>query len=233
MALKFALYDNPVTPDPNDYMAIVQDPVKRTIDEIVAQMTTPGSILKETECVAVMHRFFKILGENLEKGEGFTSEYLILSPGVNGVFQQDERFTEGKHKRKVDQRLGTYLKESLKRMALEQIPANVPKPVIKTVFDIKSKTLGEQLTPGGMIELKGEKLKIMDTADAQQGVYFIHSSKKTEYKSTYLHINEPKTLSVEVPEGLPRGEYDIEVRTISQNAKNIKKGKFSETLTVG
>ncbi len=88
--LKYSLYDNPITPDPTDFMAVVQDSEKVTVEELIKEVTVPGSILKETECVAVFHAILKALGKKLHEGKGFTSEYLVLDHSIKGVFTSED-----------------------------------------------------------------------------------------------------------------------------------------------
>lgn len=50
--LKHFLVDNPLTEDPLDCRAQVLAYQRKRIEDIVSQITIPGSILKETECVS-------------------------------------------------------------------------------------------------------------------------------------------------------------------------------------
>lgn len=75
--LNYALYRNPLTEGEDDYTAIAQSLLNKNIKDIIHQITKPRSILKETECVAVIHDFFKAIAENLGEGYGFNRENLL------------------------------------------------------------------------------------------------------------------------------------------------------------
>ena len=59
--LKYALYRNHLTEGENDFSAIPLSLTNKKIEDIIAQITKPGSILKQTECVAVIHDFFRAI----------------------------------------------------------------------------------------------------------------------------------------------------------------------------
>ena len=67
--LKYALYPSTITKGEDDHLAIPQGRINSNIEEIIHQITGPGSILKETECVAVIHDFFNVISGNLKEGK--------------------------------------------------------------------------------------------------------------------------------------------------------------------
>ena len=65
-----------LTEDETDYMAIIQNGRKCSIEDLIHGITGEGSILRGTECVAVTHAIFRQLGKKLREGQSFSSEYL-------------------------------------------------------------------------------------------------------------------------------------------------------------
>jgi hypothetical protein len=229
--LKFSLFDNALTPDPNDCMGLVVESEKVTIEQLVAMIVVQGSILKKTECNAVIYEFFEKLAQCLAEGKGFTSEYLIIDHSISGVFtNEDDVFDPARHQVNVNTRMGSELKGIIKDIKLQKVKTTTPMPVVGQVRDMVTDTYNSDITPKGSLHIYGENLKIGNPESAEQGVYFI-DSKNVEYKAG-LRINKPKTLEVVIPETLKKGEYTLEVRTVIRNNATLKKGRLNETLVV-
>ncbi len=108
--------------------------------------------------------------KNLKEGYGFQSDYFSLTPSVSGVFiNDDDRFDASRHQVELNLRLSTPMKEALGQMKVQVIPHTTPMPVIKQVFDQKSKTTNDRLTPGQTLEIEGERLKIIERSGRRAG----------------------------------------------------------------
>ena len=232
--LEISLADNKLTKDdPNDRMAIVQNRKQKNVDDLVAQLTVEGSILKPTECEAVIKGVFQKIVANLREGYGFQSDYFSLTPSVSGVFvNDDDRFDAQRHQVELNLRLSAPMKEALGQVRVEVVPHTIPMPAIKRVFDQKSKTTNDQLTPGHTLEITGERLKITDEAADEQGVFLVNTQRAEEVKAPHLYLNTPKSLHVELPDTLRKGTYRVEVRTAVYNVKEVRTGFSSFTLNV-
>lgn len=230
--VKYSLFDNPVTPDPDDCKAIVQDAEKIGIDDLIDDVTTEGSILKRTECVAVVHAVFMALGKQLKKGKGFTSDYLVLSHSIKGVFDnQEDSFDPKRHQICVNVRLGSALRQMSEGVEVLKVKSTVPVPVLDKVYDHWTQTENDQLTPRSSVDLYGENLKIGDMNNPEQGIFLI-DSKGEEVKVDRLTLNQPKKLVFSVPETLKKGNYSLEIRTVMRNNKNLRVGRLNEVLVV-
>jgi hypothetical protein len=231
--LEIKLIDNPLTPDPTDYRAMVVNYKRRRISDIVKQITIPGSILKETECEAVSKRFLQILAENLQQGIGFESEFLVISQGVSGVFNSEtEAFDPTRHQVTLLIKAGEEFQKALSNVEVVRVDYNQPKPVIKKVFDVKSKT-ADALTPGHMFDIHGELIKVEDEEDPAQGVFLISTQNEEEVRVEYIYHNGIKRLQVEIPEDLSAGDrYRLEIRSTVNKGKDIRTGAYEKVLTV-
>ena len=230
--LPYSLHDNVLTPDPTDYMAVVQDTKKCSISNIIDDITGEGSILKETECSAVLHAFFRALGKRLQNGEGFISEYLLLDRSISGVFtSRDDSFDPARHQINANLRLGSMLATMAEQTPVHKVPTVKKLPVLESVRDLKTKTFNDRITPGSFAEINGRELKIGDLNDPQQGVFFIDAN-GVETRVNEVSNNYPSKLTVEVPDGLNTGEYRLEVRTVRRTTKKLRRGNLNETLVV-
>ena len=232
--LQISLVNNKLTvDDPHDCMAQVQNRQQLTTAAVVKQITGKGSILKSTECNAVINDLFEAIADNLRQGHGFTCDYFSLEPSVSGVFVNDEdRYDPKRHQVELNLRLGSPLKKALAEMEVKVLPHNTPVPTIKKVFDRKSKTTNEQLTPGYTLDITGDLLKIEDETAAEQGVFLVNTQRAEEVKIGHLFLNVAKTLEVELPDNLKKGTYRLEVRTAVYKVKEVRTGAAPFLLTV-
>ena len=230
--ITFSLHDNVLTPDPLDHMAVVQDTPKCTTQDLVEDITGEGSILKPTECNAVINAVFMALGKRLRQGQGFISEYLLIDRSISGVFTDDaDRFDPERHQIKTNVRLGSTLAKLAEQSPVKKVPAIKKLPVLENFRDMKSKTLNDRLTPGSFAEIHGKDLKINDPDNPDEGVFFIDRQGKAS-RVAEVSNNYPSKLTVEVPDKLPAGEYFLEVRTVRRNTKTMRTGRLNETLVV-
>jgi len=227
--LQINLQLNPLTEKPNDFMAVVTNVVYKTEDDIIGQMTGPGSILKNTECVAVIHAYWNTISENLKEGMGFSCDYVNVTPAAGGVFEsEEESFNDKKHWKGVNLSAGSVLRKSSSEMKVSTKRAVAPTPYVRNYLDIFSDTSNQVITNGFVADITGDLLKIEgDNA----GVFFINTSTGAVYQVERIHVNEPKKLTVLVP-ALPGGSYRIEVRTHVRGGKDLRTGSLNAILTV-
>lgn len=101
-------------------------------------------------------------------------------------------------------------------------------PVLDSIEDITAGTFDETITPGQPLRIEGDNLKL-DTADENQGVFFIETATKNRTKATVFVDNQPKKLTVVAP-ALPQGEYEVVVRCMIGNS--VKEGIYQGILSV-
>jgi hypothetical protein len=232
MKIYYALHPNLMTPDPNDCKANVVDRTVYTLDDLIKQMTAEGSILKPTECYAVIDSFLSRIGLNLAEGIGFSSEFFSLSIEMSGVFVNDkDKFDANRHQIYPNLRPGKAWKENLALAKVEKVVADENKPRPENIIDMKSKTSDQILSPGGMAELQGFMLKVDETA-SDEGIFILSEESKSEVKVNYLFQNYPKTIQFEIPDSLTAGTYKIEVRNRAHNGKGLRIGKMEQVLNV-
>jgi hypothetical protein len=232
MKINYVLHLNLMTPDPLDCRAVVVNRTIYTVKDIVKQITGEGSILKETECNAVIESFLKKIGSNLADGICFQSEYFSIGVEISGVFDNDkDKFDANRHMIYPNLSAGKPWKENVALAKLEKVTTEENKPRPESLVDMKSKTNDQVLSPGGMAELMGQKLKIDETTP-DEGIFLISENGGGETKISYIYLNYPKNLQFEVPEGLVAGNYKVEVRNRSHNGKGLRIGRLEQTLNV-
>lgn len=83
-----------------------------------------------------------------------------------------------------------------------------------------------------MARISGSQLKF-DPADPAQGVFFVQLSnqKETQVPTVDVLDNTGGTLTFQVPDKLPKGDYTVVVRS-TMKGKALRDGKLQDTLTV-
>ena len=79
---------NIINPDQNTWKAKVVNKTVFYINEVVKQITSEGSILKITECNALINAFLGKIGTNLSEGIFFLSDYFSVVTEISGVFTE-------------------------------------------------------------------------------------------------------------------------------------------------
>ena len=229
--MKYALYNNKITKDdPNDCYARPVEVKVNTRQDVVGQLTQPGSILKTTECNAVIDGYWSAIGDFISKGESYRDQYIAVRFDINGVFANDsERFDPARHTLSVGAVLSSLVTDNAKSIKMQYSKAVPEIPIVETVFDWGSDTVNDRLTPGGALEIEGEELKIFETEG--EGVFFVNQTTAVATKADALRRNEPQRLSLRVPP-LPAGQYRLEIRNTTRNGSVLRTGMLAQMLAV-
>lgn len=230
MSLKIALFENHLTSDPNDYMAVVQDLQSKTQEDVIDQMIGRGSTVTKAEALSVMEEYAASIEQLLKDGFSINTPLFNLSPSVKGVFSgPEENFNPTVHSVKINITTGTRLNSIGQQVIVERVKGSLPKPDPEYLYDHGSDTRNEVLTPGNIAQIRGSRLKF-DPTDPQQGIFII-AADNTETKATTVSRNMPSQLDFLVPP-LAAGEYRVEIRTILYKNKELRKSALSHLLTV-
>lgn len=232
MPLEFSLYKNSMS-QKGKYRAVVKNVKYVTIEHAIAALTKPGSILKETECYAVIHSLLEYINEQLAEGHGFESPYFRLKPGLKGVFEgEDDTYDSKRHKARVNFRMGKTMKKALLDLKVKKIESAVPEPLVESFEDWISGIKNQIITPQGTYLLTGEQLKIQNPDDPAQGVFLIHQPTQQVFRMGRLGHNYPTKLLALMEDTLPPGAYRLEVRSSFSTSGEIRTGRLPYTLKV-
>lgn len=232
MAFKYALYPSNITRNKDDHIARSNDNPLIELQDVIDKITVPGSILKDTECRAVIHEFFRIIGENLSEGVGLKSAYLNIQPGIGGIFDGDkDKFDPERHRKQVRISAGKALKKAVQKLEVEKVDSTEVRPVPKAVFDFSTRIKNQFLSPGNALQIYGSLLKY-NAALLDEGVFFISTKTRKEVQSDIVTTNLPSQLLVGIPESLPGGKYYLEVRARIGNSKTLTIGRLERLLKV-
>ena len=173
--LKYALRENLLTPEPNDYMAQVTDSQSYNLEKIIDKMIERGSTLTKADITATMQIYTETICSLLEEGFQINTPLINTSMSISGVFDgATDSFDSSRHNVNINITPGTKLKETLSKVKTQKVEATSTDPFVTEVKDIVSGVVNECLTAGGILQAAGSRLKF-DNADEAQGVFLVRN----------------------------------------------------------
>ncbi len=234
MPIHYALFENNVTTDPDDYSAAVQAIDSADLDTLVRRMLERGSTTTRADILAVMEDAIGACESLLLDGMRVNFGGLVeLFPRVRGVFNGvTDTFDPARHSVDVGANPGIRVRQTVRDQAtVTKDEAVKPAPNPLEFRDIGSDTTNDQITPGNIGQLSGSRLKY-DVAQVDEGVYFIASVGGAAIKVFTLQKNKPAQLVFLLPAGLLAGTYYLEVRARMRGGADLRTGRLDAVLTV-
>ena len=229
--IKYSLFENNLTPDPDDQLAVVQPISTKSMEDVVDQMISRGSTVTKAEALSVMEEFALALIQIVKDGHNVTTPLFNMAVSIKGTFANaSDAFDSTRHTVKVRLLPGRRLKDAVNKVKVEKVQATKPLPVLQSFKDVTSKTESDTLTPGGVGHILGSVLKF-DAADATQGVFFTALNGTVTKVETVVEAIPSKIIFV-IPATLTAGEYSLSVRTLLLNTKDIREGYLLDNITV-
>ncbi|MGQ1947087.1 DNA-binding domain-containing protein [Geofilum sp. OHC36d9] len=231
MPLRYGLIENPLTSDPDDYMAVTFDNQTVGIDEIVERMISRGSTVTKAEALGSFEEFNLAVCDIVKSGFNIKTDLFSVYPTVAGVFNDaSEGFNSSKHSINLNLRAGQRLIEAVANLSVEKVTVTESKPVLQLLTDLKSGAINESATIGQIVSIKGALLKIAGEAPSV-GVFFI-AADGTETRIADFVKNKPSELLFFIPDDLAVGSYDVEVRTVLPSHKSVSVGQLSNKISI-
>ncbi|GHV61479.1 hypothetical protein FACS1894195_2050 [Bacteroidia bacterium] len=158
-----------------------------------------------------------------------------ITPSIAGVFNgMGDNFDPLRHVVKVNLNQGAALRLAAKRIKPKKVQVADPIPYIVEVKDILSGSVNDHLTAGGVIQLRGSRLRFIDD-DYSNGIFIIPVADAPEMRLSVVVENKPARLITLLPSNLVAGEYQLEVRSTfvhgGKPSQTLKVGRFGKTLT--
>ncbi len=225
---------NMFTPDNDrDQLLDIESAGSITDEQLASDIQKQGIEVDTATMLDLFARRRKALLDRLLRGYSYSDDIVQMSPRVTGVFaDQNSLFDPTIHKCTIDMSAGSALRANLGSVKVKITGS-------KDAGGAKIASITNTLTGkndgtapiGDDISIEGDKIKIADEDDAEQGIFFI-ASDHSEYKVTRkLTLNRPKHIIARVPSDLAEGEYTVVIRTkFSNNStplKSIREIKYS------
>jgi hypothetical protein len=233
--LEVVLYDLGVTGQQDDYYGKVRSKGKVNNLTIAQRIKKEGTEYQLETLVEILNRADRIKAEGLAAGYNINTLFVNASVGISGVFY-DTAFDPKQHQLKA-----RVTPSQLTRSLLEETGVNIQGQaqtgmVIMSVLNHLTSAVNSTITPGNVIVIKGDRLKIEadDANEDKAGVFFTNTATDERIKSSQILSNKEKELIVMVP-ALTSGDYQLEIVTQATRGtmlKNLRSELFDKVLTV-
>ena len=236
MPIQYALFENNVTSDPDDYMAVVDITSSAGGADLVQDILDQGSTVGEPDILAVTAALKLACQRRLEQGQRVNYFGMMdFFPRLKGVFAgPTDSYDPARHQIDVGANPGAELRDAVRNGAtVTKVEALKPTPNPVEYRDVATDTANDALTVGNIGQLSGSRLKY-DPGQADEGVFFVATT-GGETKVTVLQKNKPAELVFLVPSGLVAGTYHVEVRARMGHgtaARELRIGRLDAALTV-
>ena len=213
--IKAYLYDNLLTPDPNDFTARVSSERSLSVADICHSAATRGGA--DVSDAAMSHAvklFLKEMAYRLCDGFAVNTGYFTAVPVVRGVFlNPNETFDPQRHTLQFQFTQGELMRREIEDVEVKIMGVAETGLYIGQVEDMKSRTVNEVLTPGFNLRVTGTKLRVVGDKPGV-GIFFRETATNTATKVDEgdIVINNPSELMIIIP-ALPAGTYQLEVTT--------------------
>lgn len=202
-------------------------------DDIIAE----GCEIQKETMIDLFARREKALAKRLLSGYSFVNDIVQMQPRVTGVFEDiNTPFDPNVNKCVVDMTAAAALRNSLasevgvKIIGTKEAGGAKIGAVTNTVSGAKDGTV----PIGDDVIIEGEKIKILDEADAEQGVFFIDAAGTEHRVSRKLTVNKPAQIIARVPADLAEGSVTLVIRTkfsgSSAALKTVRELKYTFVL---
>lgn len=236
--IKAYLYDNLLTPDPNDFVARVSSERSLSVADICHSAATRGGAdVSDAAMSHAVELFLKEMAYRLCDGFAVNTGYFTAMPVVRGVFlNPNETFDPQRHTLQFQFTQGELMRREIEDVEVKIMGVAETGLYIGQVEDMKSRTVNEVLTPGFNLRVTGTKLRVVGDKPGV-GIFFRETVTNTATKVDEgdIVVNNPSELMIIIP-ALPAGTYQLEVTTQysmgKQWLKEPRTSVFEKTLTV-
>lgn len=228
MTITYALHENHLTSDPNDYTAVVTAVGTLSTDDLIERMLNHGSTLTKADALAALELYHNVIGQALVEGYSIVTPTVNYRASIKGVFNgPSDGFDASRHTVAPNTSPSRGLRNQLKTASVQKGETDTRVPNLVEYIDFGSNTRNSLLTPGNAGQISGHRLK-HDPTDSAQGVYFV-AEDGTATPATTIMTNEPAKLMFLIPT-LPAGLYSLQVRAAF--GQTVRVGSLQADLTV-
>lgn len=231
MAVYYSLHPNNLTGEGEVYRAVVQSSGTVNLESIIQRMVARGSTTTEADAYAALKDFFTIIQTLLLDGFRINTPMFNCGLTIKGNFDGPmDSFSPGRNWIEISMTPGVDLRRITQGtvQTQKQLPGEA-RPRLLQFTDCNSGERNGKLTPGGMAQLLGDRLKF-DPADPSQGIFFI-AADNGESRVEVVGKNSSGELMFLIPATLAAGDYNLVVRSLTSQS-TLRTGIFEAVLTV-
>lgn len=239
MTIKYRLQKNDLPNGGKSYRARVEYTGLIDLEGILDRMVLQHSTLTRADMLAVLEELLNALLDMLLLGMRVVTPFGEFGLTIKGTFESEQdRYQPGRHQLELVLKPGKRLERDFKRRAkARKVEGNIPYPVPGYYTNLADPAAADQLMPGQMARLTGQKLKF-NPADERQGLFLIPltAGLNSPPAGPAIRVNQvghntSRQLLFLVPPDLPPGPYRLEARAVF-GLDRLRSGALPQVLRV-
>ena len=238
----FDLQDNPMTKDvKEDRVAKVRTLRSITVEDIARAIVQERTEFREDTIVNIANLIDEKIRQFVCQGNTVVTGSAQYAPTITGVFMGDTGVFDPKvNALGVNIVPAKALRDEVQKVSVEFTGhvKDLGGARIGLVKDTVTGRTDGSLSPGGIVEVTGKKIKSINADGTSIGkVVLVNTETQAETDITSLAINDPSRLMFTIPASLPQGTYKLRVETYfssgSTRLKNSRVINYEQDLYVG
>jgi hypothetical protein len=219
------LHDLVITDRKDDRFGRVVTTRSLNEDDLVKIAAARGTELNQATLKAAFESITQVAIEQISNGASVRFGLSYYNLLVSGIFIGDHaRWDPAIHSLRVNSTPVGELRDAVKSVSVEVRGRAATNLTINLLVDVTSGEENKRLTPGGGVNLSGNKIRIAGNAKGV-GISLINqgSNEEIPVPMNAIMVNEPSRVSFVVPSTLPPGDYKLSLTTQYTTAINILK----------
>jgi hypothetical protein len=209
--LKAWLRKNPLTPDPNDYVAVVSSMGSINKDGIISAIKEEGTELTVETLNDVVTRYNRHAARYAASGWNVDTGLVYLRSVITGAVY-GKTLDPARNSVHVSATQGLEIRRELKQTTVEILGEMPDVMYILQVVNLQTKAADGTLTRGRNAQVEGSYIKLAGD-DPAVGVYLVSDESGTETKldSDCIVVNDPAKLLLLIPADIAAGAYRLKI----------------------
>lgn len=223
----YDLRENTITQDiEEDYTAIPKKLLSLTPKDLALRISEERTEYRADTIENIINLYEDMLMKVLCEGNTYVSRVAQYQPSITGIFSGTGLADPEKNKCQINITASPDLKKKLQDEVILEFSGRRLDLGGSNIAEIMDMTTGKtdgSVTPGGMVQLKGNKIKCVNADGSGIGKLTLYNSIESGEEIPVLGVNDPSKIIFVFPTGLLAGEYRLEIETYYTSGNNLLK----------
>ncbi len=158
------------------------------------------------------------------EGNTYVSREAQYQPSITGIFSGTGLVDPAKNRCQVNITPSSDLKKKLQDEVILEYSGrklDLGGANIAEVLDMTTGKTDGSVTPGGMVQLKGNKIKCVNADGSGISKLTLYNESESGEEVAVIGVNDPSKIIFIFPTGLLAGEYRLEIETYFTSGNNL------------
>ena len=185
-----------------------------TNEDVAQRIVSERSEYRKDTIINILNLRDNAVKAFIQECSSFRDGLVQITPRVSGVWENEaSAFDPAVHKRTVDLVPTADLRNTLDAISVKVMGTTSAAARISAITDSATGLKDGTITIGDDIIIDGEKIKITDETDQNQGVFIVDATGKEHRVTRRLTVNKPSQIIARVPSSVPAGAVTVKIKT--------------------